>query len=243
MIQSRQNTLVKHLRALSDKKTRKTSGTYLIEGEVAVKEAFLSGAGIVAVLGTPALVAPYENKGFRVESADKDIVDYCADTLTPQGIVAEVKIPTPSGILGDNVVLLDGVSDPGNAGTIIRTCAAVGIKDVIMVNAVDAYSPKCVRSTMSGIFSVNVYDVTAEKALEMVKGKKTVVADMAGETVFDVEVDNFCLVVGSEAHGVSDSFRRAADKTVSLPMKPCMESLNAGVSCSVILYQLLKNKI
>ncbi len=243
MIQSRQNALIKHLRALSDKKERKTSCTYLIEGEVAVKEAFLSGAEIVAVLGTPELIAPYENKGFRVESADKDIVDHCADCVTPQGIVAEVKIPTLSGVLGENVVLLDGVSDPGNAGTIIRTCAAVGIKDVIMVNAVDAYSPKCVRSTMSGIFSVNVYDVKADKALEMVKDKNIVVADMAGERVFNVSADNFCLVVGSEAHGVSDFFKKAANLTVSLPMKPCMESLNAGVSCSVILYQLLKNKI
>ena len=243
MIQSRQNALVKHLKSLADKKYRKTSGTYLIEGEKTVKEAFLSGAEIVAVLGTEQLVSPYLDKGFRVEIAEKAIVDYCADCVTPQGIVAEVKIPDQSGILGENVVIADGISDPGNAGTIIRTCAAVGVKDLIMINSVDVYSPKCVRASMSGIFSVNVYDMTAEKALEFVKDKTIITADMSGESVFDVTADNFCLVVGNEAHGVSDFFKNAADKTVSLPMKPCMESLNAAVSCSVILYQLLKNSI
>jgi len=243
MIQSRQNALVKHLRALADKKERKRSGTYLIEGEKTVKESFLLGAEVVSVLGLPDLVAQYEGKCARVEYAEKDIVDYCADTLTPQGIVAEVKIPVTPDVMRGSAVILDGVSDPGNAGTIIRTCAAVGVENIIAVNSVDLFSPKCVRASMSGIFSVNVFDVDPKRALELSEGRTIFTADMSGESVFSVKADEFCLVVGSEAHGVSGFFRAAADKTISLPMKPKMESLNAGVSCSVILYQLMKSRI
>ena len=243
MIVSRQNNLIKRLKALSSKKERAISGTYLAEGENSVGDAVKLGARIVTLLTYPENAEKYLDKGFPVEIAPREIVDYCADSVTPQGVVAEVKIPSPPPKVSGNCVLLDGVSDPGNVGTIIRTCAAVGVKDVLLVSCADAFSPKCVRSSMSGIFSVNIHDVTRERALKLVENKVKIVADMAGENVFSCEVDDFCLIIGSEAHGVSDYFTEKADKIVSLPMRREMESLNAGVSCSVILYTLLKNKI
>ena len=243
MIISRQNNLVRHLKALEDKKERIKSGSYLIEGEKQVKEAFEKGLDVIAVLGTPELVAPYLYAGARVEEASKDIVDYCSGTTSPQGIVAEIVLPRQKAEIVGSAVVLDGVSDPGNVGTIIRTCAAVGVKNVVLIGCADAYSPKCVRSSMSGVFSVDVFVTDYAGVKKLIAGKRVLVADMGGKSVFGVEADDFALVIGSEAHGVSDRLLSLADEVVSLPMTGNMESLNAGVACSVILYQLLKNKI
>lgn len=243
MIVSRQNNLIKHLKALSSKKERSLFKSYLVEGEKSVADAIRLKADIAVILATPDKADLFEGKGYKVEQAEKSVVDCCCDAVTPQGVVAEVAIPPETDEIVGNCVLLDGVSDPGNVGTVIRTCAAVGVKDVILVGCCDAYSPKCVRASMSGIFSVNVHETTAEKALSLVKDKTILTADMGGENVFDTVCDDFCLIIGNEAHGVSELFKSSANKIVAIPMRAEMESLNAGVSCSIILYQLLKNKI
>ena len=100
---------------------------------------------------------------------------------------------------------------------------------------------------MSGIFFVNPVVCDAVQALKAVEDKTLLVADMGGENVFSSVFDGFCkefcLVIGNEAHGVSEGFLSHADKVVSIPMNPQMESLNAGVSCAVILYRLLNEKL
>ena len=230
---------------MKDKKARRERGEYLVEGEKAVSEAVRLGLPITCVLGTPELIAPYIGSGYNVVEADKSIVDHCSDSVTPQGVVASVKIPSltadkPRGVS----VVLDGVKDPGNVGTVIRTCAALGIKSVYLVDCADAYSPKCVRSSMCGIFSVNVYDVPKGTEEGYFSGADVIVADMGGEDVFSARITgDFCLVVGSESHGVSDVFRRLAKRTLSVPMSANMESLNAAIACSVVLYAILKRPI
>ena len=247
MILSRQNATVKHLKALSDKKERRKTMTYIVEGEKSVSAAIDAGADVKLVLCTLDLFDVYAGRGVKVVTAEKHIIDYCADSVTPQGVIAEVGVTYGEGLTGGSVVLLDGVSDPGNLGTIIRTCAAVGVKDIILVNCADVYSPKCVRSTMSGIFFVNPIICDAQTAFDITKAKRKIVADMNGVNVFSEKYENFsgdfCLIIGNEAHGVSDFFVKNADEVVSIPMKEQMESLNAGVSCSIILYRLLRNII
>lgn len=242
MIISRQNKTVKAIAALKDKKTRRERGEYLIEGEKAVKEAVKRGLDIGVILAAPEYFAEYEKSGFDCLEVSEDIIDYCADEMTPQGVVASLKIPEralkkPTGAC----VIMDGVKDPGNVGTVIRTCAALNVRDIYLVNCADAYAPKCVRSTMSGIFSVDLYNVKEDEKEMLFDGANIVVADMGGENIFDVQtMSDFCLVIGSESHGVSEFFRSRAKKTVAIPMSENMESLNAGVAGAIILYQLLK---
>ncbi|MBP5372665.1 MAG: RNA methyltransferase, partial [Clostridia bacterium] len=134
--------------------------------------------------------------------------------------------------------------DPGNVGTVIRTAAALGIKSVYLIDCADAYSPKCVRSSMCGIYFVDIYALSYEEAENIFDGADLFIADMGGENVFDMKAeDDFCLVIGSESHGVSNFFRERAKKTIAIPMSANMESLNAAISCSKILYQLLKKPI
>ena len=245
MILSRQNRIVKETVALKDKKARRGRGEYLIEGEKAVAEAVRCGLDISLILGEPSLVQGYAEKGYTVFETSREIADHCADSVTPQGVVAVIKarkkpIEKPRGIS----VVLDGVKDPGNVGTVIRTCAALGVKDIYLVDCADAYSPKCVRSSMCGIFHVDISEISYEEADALFDNCALYVADMGGENVFEVEKsEDFCLVIGSESHGVSEFFRSRAKKTLAIPMSENMESLNAAISCSIILYHLIKKPI
>lgn len=244
IITSRHNPLVKLYASLKDKKGRISAGGYLVEGEKQVFEAVKSGRNVLSVMGKSSLVLPYERKVPCLYEVTDDICRFVADSVTPQGIFALVAFPPFRRQNGGNIVLLDGVSDPGNVGTIIRTCAAVGVKTVYILNGADAYSPKCVRSAMSGLNSVNVYPIEEGEIENAIENRRVIVADMNGENVFGKSVGgDFCLVIGNEAHGVSEKLKSRADEVVSIPMKIDMESLNAGVSCSIILYEFLHKSI
>lgn len=247
MILSRQNQFVKALAELKGKKGRRTRGEYLIEGEKAVSEAVRQRLDISVILAATEFYPKYENSGYAVYEADRSVIDCCSDEKTPQGVVAAVRMPEvlPFSAMTDGVcVLLDGVKDPGNVGAIIRTCAALNIGSVVLNECADVFSPKCVRSSMCGIYHVKFYSFDKERDYDSIKNHRVIVADMDGENVFDLdEPRDFCLVLGSESHGVSEYFKALAYKTVKLPMSEKMESLNVAVAGSLIAYQLLKNPL
>ena len=145
------------------------------------------------------------------------------------------------------ILVLDRISDPGNLGTIIRTAAATGFRDIVLLECADPYNPKTVRSSSGGIFYTDFYPLEFDEFCEVCQKYKTkiYIADMNGENVFkfDNKTENYALVIGSEGSGVSDRVRKIADQVLSLPMKSQMESLNAGVSASVIMYQLKKEQL
>lgn len=243
VITSRANSRVKFYSSLKDAKGRKAAGGYLIEGEKQVLEAVNAGVGVKSVMGVGELIAPYVERVEETIEISPEIADYVSDSVTPQGVFAFVAFPEKRKIEGD-VVLLDGVSDPGNVGTIIRTAAATGVKNVCVLNGADPFSPKCVRSAMSGLNSVYAARVTRAEAEELFLGREVIVADMDGKNLFGKrKTSDFCLVIGNEAHGVSSCLRSRADTVLSIPMSKNMESLNAGVSCSIILYELLRDFI
>ena len=138
-----------------------------------------------------------------------------------------------------NAIVLDGVADPGNVGTIIRTAGACGFRDVYLVNCADCFAPKVVRSSMGGVFRVNIHVGGIDEVFSVLKesGYSVYSLDMGGESVFEANVDKPCaIVVGSEARGVSEYVREHADKVLCLPMVDDTESLNAGVSASTVMY-------
>lgn len=240
VISSRHNPRVREVALLKDKKHRERTGLYLVEGEKSVREAFAYQREVVTVLGVEDLVKDYLSTGAEVIPVTKEIANYVSDSVTPQGIVAVVKMGENRLIAPHlSSVLLDGVQDPGNLGTIIRTCAAAGIKDIYLADTADPYSPKTVRASMSGIFSVNLHRGKREDILKILSDEVIICADMNGQDIFTyTPPKKYCLAVGSEAHGLSDAVRKAASVTVKIPMESCMESLNAGVAASIILYQL-----
>ena len=179
-----------------------------------------------------------ESKTVRVS---QDVFRFLSDEKTPQGVLCRVKIPQTSlAAPTAPCLILDGVADPGNMGAIIRTANAAGYKEIYLVDGcVDAYAPKSVRASMSGIFFTKLYQGSREEILAAVQGVPVIVADMQGESVFRFTApEKFALVIGNEANGVSVEMRNAAKYTVKIPMEQTQESLNAAVSAGILMYVL-----
>jgi TrmH family RNA methyltransferase len=138
---------------------------------------------------------------------------------------------------------LDGVADPGNVGAILRTANAAVYEEAYLTNdCADAYSPKSVRASMSGIFFTKIYRAERREILSCLKDFPLLVADMGGENVFTFQPPTaFTLVIGNEANGVSQEARALATHTVKIPMRETQESLNAAISAGIIMYVLNKD--
>ena len=238
MIISKQNSLVKEARSLESKKFRDNLNRYLVEGVKMVNEAFLCGQEVLSVICTEKGLAKLNLNGFEPTLVSEQVFEYISGEKSPQGALAILKKPQPKKCSG-SCLFLDGVSDPGNVGTIIRTMACAGYNTVYLTqDSADPYSPKAVRSSMSGIYHVNTVYVDREKIKEVID-LPIIVADMNGANVFEKKLKgDFCLVIGNEAHGVSDVVRNIATTTVKIPMREGMESLNAGVSAGILMYTL-----
>lgn len=240
-ITSKQNALIKKLNSLKQKKFRREYGLYMIEGIKMVDEAIANDQPIEYIVVTAVMANKAIYKPYNVIETTDEIFDTLSDQVAPQGVLAVLRVPQhKEKNLPGTSLILDGIKDAGNLGTIIRTAAASGVKNIVLIDCVDPYNSKTLRASMSGIFFVNLFDCKEDEALKLLEGKFVIVADMDGENVFEYSIDHdFCLIVGSEAQGVSDKLRRRADITLSIPMQSYSESLNAGVSCGIILYRLL----
>ena len=242
MITSKQNQLIKKIRSLEKKKFRDQENLYVVEGIKMVNEAVKLGQKVEYIICTQTAMPDLKVEDKEIIVVTDEIFDYITTEVSPQGALAVISKPTFSlKSPTDSCLLLDGVSDPANVGAIIRTAVASGYKDLYLIDCADAYSPKAVRASMSGIYGVNVHTGNYNEVFSVVN-LPLVVADMGGENVFSTKIDGkFCLVIGNEAHGVSQTVREKAKKVISIPMEKNMESLNASVSAGILMYAL-KNK-
>ena len=246
MITSKQNEKIKFIKSLSQKKHRDEHGLYVAEGVKMVREAFLLKKEVVSVVVTEKayelLQSDLNSAGAEILVVSESVFSAVSGEVSPQGALCVIK-REEKGLKSPNsaCIFLDGVSDPANVGAIIRTAVACGIYDVYMaLPCADAFSPKAVRASMSGIYSVNVYEGKAEELIKVIDCP-VYVADMNGKNAFSFSPsEKFCLVLGNEGHGVSDFMKSKATETLSIPMKNGIESLNAGVSAGILMY-LLKN--
>lgn len=239
MITSRQNGLVKRIRSLRDKKYRDSVGEYVVEGAKSVCEAFSCGSELVIIAATESGAALIGKLNIPTEILSDDVFKSVSEEVSPQGVLAIVKKPiTTIDEVTEKCVFLDGVADPANVGAIIRSAAAFGYNTVIIADGADAFSGKAVRASMSGIFRVKVLSGTCTDMLAKVK-IPLIVADMDGESIFSANIPKeHCLVIGNEAHGVSEQVESVAERKISIPMQNGMESLNAAVSAGIIMYAL-----
>ncbi len=238
VILSKSNPTVRELCALTEKKGRRESGTFLLEGEKTVRECMKSSLEIVRLVVREDYNG--ETCGYPRVVLGADAFRAVCDVKTPQGIAAEVKIPFRKTEPPEkSCLVLDGVSDPSNVGAILRTAVAAGYEEVYCVSTADPYSPKCVRASMSAVFYAKIMQCTREEAVCALKGVSVIAADMSGENVFSFRAPvKFALVIGNEGQGLSDIMRERADHTVSVPMGEHSESLNAAVSAGILMYQL-----
>lgn len=253
IISSVDNKMIKEARSLNDKKFRRNLGKFLVDGEKLVHEVVCGAGEVDKIFVDSTKLDQFDyilNKfSGRIVPVTTKVMASLSENNTPQGIIAEVFMretgefqPEPN----EPILILDRIQDPGNMGTIIRTATATGIHTVVLLDCTDAYSPKVIRSSSGGVFYLDIFRMEQTEITSYCKnhGMELLVADMSGENVFEAKVDgkNFALVIGNEGQGVSDYFKTNG-RILSLPMKPLMESLNAGISASVLMYTLLGKDI
>ena len=231
-ITSLQNEHVKYWNSLKEKKVRDKERRFLIEGDHLINEA--------------------KRQNLIIETIS--VIDSTADYLVTEDIMKKISSQTsisynaavvrfiPEDSISGNIIILDGIQDPGNLGTIIRSCIAFNFTTIILGdNSVDLYNPKVVRATEGMIFHINVLRRNLGEFIPTLKnlGYKIVGTDVInGVDIKNLEHDDIALVLGSEGQGLSKSVRELCDEFVYINMNESCESLNVGVAASILMYEV-----
>lgn len=243
-ITSLKNPKVAAWKALKDRKGRRESGCFLVEGRKMVEEALKSAFDVETVLVQEGMELP-DGLTMPVYELPAHVLAAVCDTKTPQGIAAVVRMKEQSA-LGKHIVVLDGVQDPGNVGTIIRTADAAGLNGVLLSNrCADVFSPKVLRATMGSIFRMNLRttdDLPGELTKLREKGYSILSSQLDGTPFYERQdvAERFALIIGNEGNGVSEQVQQTATHRVRLPMRGGAESLNAAIAAAIMMYELMR---
>lgn len=249
-ITSRTNPLLTRVRKLNSRRVfRRAEEAFAAEGPKLLAEALRWGGELEAVIAAPGAVLPELPAQTRVAEVSDSLLTSIADTESPQGIVfiCKAKDPImPERLKGRRYLLLDGVQDPGNVGTIWRTADAFHADGLILCNGcADPWNPKTVRATMGAVFRLPVHEGTLEMAAEKLlqAGIPLYAAALREDTVDvrSVSMDRAAVIIGSEGRGVSQRALELCEKTIKIPMRVRCESLNAAVAASVVLWEMARN--
>ena len=249
-ITSRQNPLCTHLRKLAASVSyRRRSGEFLCDSPKLLEEALLWQGDLHTVVCTEHAALPPIPAGVRLVQVPPDVMKSVSPAETPQGVLSVCGMPDrtlPEKLEGKRYVILDGVQDPGNVGTILRTADAFRADGVLLVNAcADLYNPKTVRATMGAVFRCPVWSCGVEelRALLTASGLPLYGAALRSDTVDARTLDygRCAMAIGSEGKGLSREMLAACDQTALIPMSEHCESLNAAAAATVLLWEAARN--
>lgn len=234
VITSKDNKRIKEIRKLLTKKGRTKAQQFLIEGEHLIEEAIQFGAHIeeIFVLETDTF-----NFDLKTTVVTKDVMSSLSKLVTPPGIIAVVRMETKS-IESDRVLAIDGIQDPGNLGTLIRTADAFNFKRILIgKNTVDPYSDKVLRSSQGSHFHVSLEDVDLIEVMQNFNGT-ILTTDLSGEPLTNIVMDDKVMIIlGNEGQGVSQEVLAAANYKVKIDMPGDAESLNVAVAGGILMHQ------
>jgi len=243
IITSRKNPLCAHMKKLgANRAYRQERGEFLCDGAKLLDEAIKSNAEITAVLTAADISLP---EGIRALQATRELLNSLSPLKTAQDVVFTCKMPeqgnfTPD-FAGDGThILLDGIQDPGNLGTIIRTANAFGVSSVILLDdCADLYNPKTIRASMGAIFRQRVCYTSASELEKLTTESELGIigAALEGNNVSEVSLKNAIIAIGSEGRGLSAPVLSMCRELISIPMVPACESLNAAVAASIIMWE------
>lgn len=255
MITSNQNPKIKLVRALLGRaKGRHEAGAFVVEGVRLVEESFHANWPMRFVLYDASLsergrsyVEGLRSRGMDVEEISVSVMKSISETEAPQGILAvlnDSRLPIPAS---QNFILIpDQIRDPGNLGTLLRSAAGTGVQAVLIPpETTDAFAPKVLRSGMGAHFKVPIHSMGWDEIEQVVKstGLQVFLADMDGQSCWETDLRQpVVLIIGSEAEGASESARKLASQKISIPMSGTMESLNAGVAGSVLMFEVVRQR-
>lgn len=256
MITSTKNPRIQYIRKLqSSSRVRQKDGIFVVEGVRLSEEAYLSGAHPDLVLYTEdipprgeEIVIGFGSRGVEVIPVAPHVMQSASDTQTPQGILALLPIKIPPKLKDpDFIVIPDGIRDPGNMGTILRTALAAGVGAVIIPpGTTDPYAPKVVRAGMGAHFRLPIYTMDWGEIHDLVTRYKLSVflADSTGGPSY-LEADfqtPLILVIGGEATGTRAEAQTLASSRVHIPMSNSVESLNSGIAAGILMFEVHRQR-
>ena len=258
MITSSQNSKLKLVRALMGRpKERREADAFVAEGVRLVEEAVVSNWGFRFALYDDSLsergmsqVENLKSRGVECDEISPDLMKSLSDTEASQGLLAvlnysPLSIPYPL----DFLLIPDQIRDPGNLGTLIRSAAAAGVQAALLPpETTDAFAPKVLRAGMGAPFRLPIIAMTWDEIYQLAGSAshprlQVYLADMDGPSCWETDLRApLVLIVGSEAEGASDDARKLATRKISIPMSGKVESLNAGMAGSVLMFEVMRQR-
>ena len=230
------NKKIKEIKKLNEKKYRDKTNLFIVEGEHLVLEAYKTGCLKELFLDKDTLF-PLD---VETNYVTNNVLKYISNLDTPQKVIGICKKKEESK-LGNRILILDDIQDPGNLGTIIRSAVAFNFDTIVLsTGTVDLYNPKVVRSTKGMLFNINI----------IVRDLDTYLSELDDYTIYGTDVTNginikdeiipekIAIVIGNEGKGISEEVRKHCHKFIYINMSDKCESLNAGVSASIMMYEV-----
>lgn len=259
-ITSATNSLIKETAKLKKKKGKLEEGeTFLLEGLRLCQDTFVNHIPVKKAFLTTAFKEKHLSFATQIENSEIEaylITDFLGEKLgatkSPQGVFFVCEVPTDKTLDScvsnkENLLILDGISDPGNLGTIVRTAVSFGLKDIVLLhNCTYPYWGKTIRASMGAVLHTNFYfNETVESVKEFSdRNNYTIYCSALGEKSVSLQTlvlqKPFALVIGSEATGVSEKVLNSSDVFIKIPMSAQMESLNAASAAAILLWEFTK---
>ena len=254
MITSLTNDKVKLIRALADRKHRLKEGRFVIEGARLIDDALAANLTPDWIFCAERLTSRAQEtlerlkkRGVEIIPVSDAVLKTCSDTETPQGLIAVLPFPQlPIPSVPTMILIADSLRDPGNLGTLLRSAAASDVDAVLLSpETVDAYNPKVVRSAMGAHFHVPIFEAAWAEIADRVQGMNVYLAAVDGAQSYTAVdwTQPSALIVGSEASGASKDAMQLATQRISIPLSCEVESLNAAVAASVIVFEAKRQRM
>lgn len=253
MITSSQNSKIKLVRALLGRaKERRQAGAFVVEGVRLIDEAAISNWRFRFALYDETLnergkllVEKLRAAGIETDEIPSTMMKSLSEAETPPGLLAVLdfkQLPVTGS--PDFLLIPDQIRDPGNLGTLLRSGAAAGVQAVLLPpETTDAFAPKVVRAGMGAHFRLPIRSITWEEIKEKTNDMQIYLADMDGKSCWETDLHKpMALIVGGEAEGASDEARKLASQKITIPMAGNIESLNAGVAGSVLMFEVVRQR-
>ncbi|MFV0249909.1 MAG: TrmH family RNA methyltransferase [Bacilli bacterium] len=236
-----ENKKIKDIKNLNRKKFRDQTNQFIVEGEHLVLEAYKAKYLTELILEKNEIF----NLDIKTSYVTKEILNYISELENPPKIMGICNKIKNKELLGNKILILDNIQDPGNLGTIIRSAVAFNIDTIVLgEGSVDLYNSKVIRAAQGMIYNINIIninliDLIPKLKLENYKIFGTKVTN--GKSLKKLEkYDKFAIIMGNEGNGMSDAVTNLCDDHIYIEMSPVCESLNVGIAASIILYELNK---
>ena len=242
-ITARKNPLIQQVRRLiSSRKERQQTGLFVADGTKLLQEAVRWWPGLDTVILSDGVEADVP-EGVRTVRVPEEIMAYISPMETPQGALFLCRLPEKAAFAPKRgMLLLDGIQDPGNMGTILRTADALEVPVVLLEGCADPYGHKVVRASMGAVFRTPVMQSNWETVRQACQDAQIPVAVTAltdrAEDIRNARLSEMAVVIGSEGRGVRQEILEYADRELIIPMNPRCESLNAAVAATIAMWQM-----